>query len=504
MEYGSCVDWDRFGTREAGSRRTLIVGVALFSVISVAVFWQLFRDGGLTQPGQSLEGAHILAGCAAVSVLLAALLDWKVLLRTAIALPVVLLVGLAILSLLSGSWSITSELEADRYGFLIGSYAALCASAAVLASRFGPVPLLVLISALAIVSGAMGLWAFAELRLPMASRAEEFEIFPAGPFLYKNALSLTAAAALLPLLKRSVFDRREWPEVTVTVLSGLGLGIVTLVLALGGSDFSVVLSALLIACALIWPERIVGLSRQQVIGVAGTMVFIGVIGFLLFREVLTDQSGSGETRLSLIVLLVLATPAVAWLFGLGAPRIRDRVAALSLIGVLVASVAFTGVVLTSGQYGGGGDLTQTRRTYYDITIETAKLKPVKGTGAGSFQQASGATQVQRLSVQTRFAHTIPGEMWVELGLAGLVLSLLLYFAAFRASWRAFRISGAPLLIPLAVGFLLNGLIDWNWHFPAITALWAMALGGLTGLRLTADRPRDPEARSAQEVSEPSV
>jgi hypothetical protein len=91
-------------------------------------------------------------------------------------------------------------------------------------------------------------------------------------------------------------------------------------------------------------------------------------------------------------------------------------------------------------------------------------------------------------------------MWVELGIGGLLISVLLYLAAIRASWRAFRVPFAALLIPLVIGFLWNGLIDWNWHFAAITALWAIGLGGLVGARLG----NISGGASPDEVSEPDT
>jgi hypothetical protein len=91
-------------------------------------------------------------------------------------------------------------------------------------------------------------------------------------------------------------------------------------------------------------------------------------------------------------------------------------------------------------------------------------------------------------------------MWVELGIGGLLLSLLLYLGAFLLSWRVRALSGGALLIPLVLGFLLSGLIDWSWHMTAMTALWASGLGGLIGIRLagSADRNREERAEGQPE------
>ncbi|MGH2862782.1 MAG: hypothetical protein ACRDLT_14945 [Solirubrobacteraceae bacterium] len=38
--------------------------------------------------------------------------------------------------------------------------------------------------------------------------------------------------------------------------------------------------------------------------------------------------------------------------------------------------------------------------------------------------------------------------------------------------------GGPALAPLVVAFMLSNLLDWTWHLPGMTALWAVALGAL--------------------------
>lgn len=491
---------ERFRLREGESRRTLVIGATLSTMISLAVFWQLFRGGGFTDPGEPLNGAYVFAGCAGASLALAALLNWRALARAVVAFPVVALLSLALLSFLSSLWTTVPEVEAFRYGLLIFGYAAVCIAAAVLVHRFGPAPLVVLVAVTAVVAAGMGLWAFAFFQNPM-SYVSEFVQVPAGPFLYRNALALVAAAAVLPLMAGAIPRARDPLGIAVTVVTGLGLGVVTLVIALANSDFGILLAGAVLVFALVWPERILMADRQRTIGITITVLLIGLAGHLVFSEPFLQQADAGVTRMLATLFLVAVTPAVAWLASLIASRIPDR-AARGVVGATVmAGLVLAALVVLAGPYAGSSkDLTQARRSYYEVTIETARLEPLKGTGPGSFQGSSDQIQRERLSTQSRFAHTIPGEMWVELGLAGLVWSLLLYVAAFRASWWAFGAPFAALLIPLAVGFLLNGLIDWNWHFPAITALWAIALGGLTGVRI-ADRPTPvPKPRAETSLS----
>ncbi|MEX0621261.1 MAG: hypothetical protein WD181_06725, partial [Solirubrobacterales bacterium] len=446
---------ESFGVRGGSGPWKTVVGSALLATLACILFQQMERDGGLTQPGAALDGAWILFSGAMVSVVLAVLLDWKLCLRGLILLPVVLLAALAVFALVSGTWSISPELEADRYGLLIFSYAAICLSAAVLSSRFGPMPLIVLVVGASVAVGAVGLWAFALERLPLATVAEGV-LVPAGPFRYKNALALTSAAALLPLLRGISIEWRSLAEVTVFVLSSIGLAVCSLTVALSDSEFNLILAVLILAAALIWPASLISRSRQQAIGAVVVVVLVGIAGNLLYRKVLPAGVPEDSTRMVVMIALIASTPFVAWISGRLFRELPDRF--LRFLPALAVGMGLLGAMflIAGGAYSGtGGDLTQSRQAYYEITVETAKLNPIKGTGPGSYSDATVGLQAVKLFTTTRFAHSIPGEMWVELGIGGLIISILLYFAAVRASWRAFRIPFAALLVPLALGFQLN-------------------------------------------------
>ena len=488
------------GIKEGNSVWSMLLGSGLLAMLAFTVAQQLTRDGGLTQAGNPLDGAWMLVQCAAVSAGLAALLDWRLFLKSLVSLPVILLLALAALTLASGSWSIVLEAEAQRYGLLIFGYATVCLSAAVLASRFGPVPLIVLLVGISVASAAYGLWGFALERVPYAVESGGV-LTPAGPFRYRNALALTSAVALLPLIRGISIQGRSLPEVVVFLLSSICLGVCSLAVALSDSEFNLIFAILVLAAALIWPAALLSRSRQQAIGAVVTVLLLGVAGNLLFRNFLPAGVPEDSTRLVVMVALVVVTPLIAWLSGLLAGWIPDRLA--RLVPAIALGAGLLGVVflIAGGAYlGSGGDLTQSRLTYYEVSVEAAKQNPLKGTGSGSYASATIGFQAAKLSTTTRFAHSIPAEMWVELGIGGLLISVLLYLAAIRASWRAFRVPFAALLIPLVIGFLWNGLIDWNWHFAAITALWAIGLGGLVGARLG----NISGGASPDEVSEPDT
>jgi O-antigen ligase len=120
-------------------------------------------------------------------------------------------------------------------------------------------------------------------------------------------------------------------------------------------------------------------------------------------------------------------------------------------------------------------------------LDAAARRPLAGSGSATFLQATVLDQPGH-GRQTRFAHDLPLELWVELGALGLALGLGLYASCTRALWRA-RVTPALWLAGPAVGaFLVSNTVDWTWHLAGVGALFALALGAL------GDRPWDPSAR----------
>ena len=455
-------------------------GVVL--AIGYAVFVLLFRDGGLAQPGEGAEASWPILAPAIVAVFLAAVIDPRLTLRALLALPVLALIGLAVLAFASGSWTVVLPVEATRTGMAILAYALIAIAAAVSATRISTLPLAVLLVAVAVVAGAMGLWGFANYIEPLAV-INQGQLTPAGPFRYRNTLALLAASSLIPLVRWAAWDSKDPAALLLSAVAGLGLGVSIAVVATSGSDFAWLMAFVLIAIAVLFPERTLGMPRQRALGMVAASFVVAFASWLMFRKVLAGPPpGDVETRSFVMVCLVLVTPVLTWASSLGAARISDRVAtrlvqASAALAILTAAALFLVGPLAPG------DITQSRQAYYEATINTAVEEPIKGFGAGSYSQASIGEQLGLLGTQTRFAHSIPGEMWVELGIGGLLLSLLLYAGSFLLSWRTRLLSGGTLLIPLVAGFLFSGLIDWSWHMTAMTALWASALGGLIGVRL---------------------
>jgi O-antigen ligase len=197
------------------------------------------------------------------------------------------------------------------------------------------------------------------------------------------------------------------------------------------------------------------------------------------------------SRVSLALALLLGGLALAQRVG----RLRPAVAVTALAAAAVAgSVAF-GAAPNRGEGPAAGFL-HGRTDTWAAALETFADRPVLGTGADAFLAGSARHQ----DGQTiRFAHDLPLELLVELGLAGLLLALALYATTAATIWQGRRsVRIVWLLGPAAAVFPVTSLVDWQWHLAGAGAVWALAIGGLAGAVLSAQNtsgpPSPPEAR----------
>lgn len=191
--------------------------------------------------------------------------------------------------------------------------------------------------------------------------------------------------------------------------------------------------------------------------------------------------------LSAVVLsgsrLQLALALVVLAFGLAVVH-RDRLvtsrggvaAALAFLGC-AAVAAFT---LAPGQSNGslGVDLAHGRTETWSAAVDTARERPWLGSGTETFERASAANQG---GTAVHYAHNLPLDAWVELGVGGLGLVLCLYAAVGFAVWRARRRPEGWLFGVGAVVFLVSNLVDWPWHLAGLGAVWAVCLGGIVAV-----------------------
>jgi O-antigen ligase len=180
------------------------------------------------------------------------------------------------------------------------------------------------------------------------------------------------------------------------------------------------------------------------------------------------------------IALAGGAPVVAaWLAPWHTPSRRRRWTAIAAA-VAVAGTAL-GIAADRGAgCGCGGELSHGRTGIWRAGIDTAAERPVQGFGAGTFLVASREHQLDENRRPARFAHNLPLEAWVELGLAGLIAVLAWYAACGRLVLTAMRRANpaARLLVPAVAAFPLANLLDWPWELTGVGVLWAVAAGGL--------------------------
>jgi O-antigen ligase len=154
-------------------------------------------------------------------------------------------------------------------------------------------------------------------------------------------------------------------------------------------------------------------------------------------------------------------------------------------GQWIAIVASAAVVATAASVvadrgtGCQGDASHGRVGIWKAAVATASDRPLQGFGSGTFLAASRQHQLAHRPRPTRFAHNLPLEAWVELGVLGLLAVLAWYAAVGATVVRAVRRNPyAYLLVPAVAAFPLANLLDWPWHLLGAGMLWAVATGGV--------------------------
>jgi O-antigen ligase len=174
---------------------------------------------------------------------------------------------------------------------------------------------------------------------------------------------------------------------------------------------------------------------------------------------------------------VAAATAWPWIRARGGGR-TAWLAVVCVVGV--AGVAGANVAERVGGCAYAG-LTHGRTGIWKAAWRTARDRPVLGHGLESFAVASRAEQLRERDVPVQYAHDLPLEAWVELGVVGVALVLALYAAVALEVLRVGRVPAA-LLGPGALAFLVANLFDWPWHLAGSGVLWAIAVGALIASR----------------------
>jgi hypothetical protein len=469
-----------------GDQATLRPSVGEFvlaAALALPLIVTSFERAGFTASARS----HFVAAVA-VSLVPALFLDEARALRALRTPAIATLLALGLLAVLSATWTIGAPAAAVRWGFVIVAYGGLAVAAAVLAStRSGLLLLFGIVAALALVQGLVGLHAAAVRALPHAERIGG-SWRPGGSFEYPPALALLEVTALPILITTAVRGRA-----TFAGASALGLATAAAVLAISVSRTQVAIAVLIVVAAIVYPAVTHRGARRSAIAAAVLMVVAGVVVHEIVGGYVAPHAHAGGSGRWLWTLVALLACAVVWVplrrvverqpgrRSTRLPRWRPsaRVAVAAGLAVVLAAgaVEATSSPLTGRGIQPRGGFAHGRTHQWKAAVQTALDRPVAGSGADSYGQAS---LVHQGRPPVLYAHDLPLEVWAELGILGLLLVLCLYFFSALSIWQARAGPALWLAGPGAAAFLLTNLVDWPWHLPLAGAVFALTLGALAG------------------------
>jgi hypothetical protein len=460
-------------------------------LIAAAVAQVILGRGGFSVTSRVVFVA--LSALAAVAALTA---GGRVALQARREPVVVVLVALTGLGAASTLWAEGRPEEPLLWTLLTAGYAllALAAAATVDATNVRRA-VLVAICASAFVSGVVGLLGAATFSDPQAYRPTG-AWRPAGTLEYEPALALLEVFALAPLLRMLCIGGR------VALLAASPAVVAGAVLGLTHSRLGLALAFVVAASAIAFPRQTVRATRAKAVGAVALVVLAGVGARALLGGAVPLGAAAQDWRVVAVVLACVCAP-LAW-------AIVERATTRSSVAVLACAVA--GLVAAGSVSGFAGsaapdqpprpaavaaaehpphprirrlhtDLLHGRGGLWKAGMQAFEQRPLQGHGADGFLTATSDLQHRPI---TSYAHSLPLEFAVELGLAGALLAIGLYAFAVRAVWRARRTAAGWLLGVTTIAFLAANLVDWSWHIPGMGAAWAAATGALiAGARASA-------------------
>ncbi len=408
----------------------------------------------------------------------------------------------------SGAW-----VEANRTFMLLATFAAGAALA-----RLAPRRWRALLAGVLIAASAVSAYALLTKVFPASLAPDETFARLEQPFEYWNAVGLLAALGV-PCALWLGTRREGHGVVNALAVPILALLLLTILVAYSRGA----LAAVVVGCALwLWlvPLRL----RSAAILAPATLVAV-LVSVWTFSQNGLDKDmaplplrSDAGTEFGVLLLacgIVLFAAGLAIVFWRQArpisPGARRAWGIALLVALALVPVAGAGMLATTdrGLTGsishGWHSLTDpnantppndpsrltaigsVRARYWREAIEIFKAKPGVGVGAGGY--AIARTRVRHDTLDVKHAHGYLVQTAANLGIVGLLLSLVLFGAWITATLGAAglrRRSATPVgpseragLITLAtvvVVFGVHSLVDWTWFIPG-TALPAMLCAG---------------------------
>lgn len=438
--------------------------------------------------------------------LVATLVAWALVLVVAVAAPQVLpsswpgwaaLAGLALITIwtaVSFAWAPLAGVVTDNLLRHLLYLGALLAAIALLRDR----------RAARAVEPVLALGAFAAIAYGLSGRLLPSHINMLAsvkgggrleqPITYWNAEGLLAAMGLVLCIRLAGDESRALAGRAAAAGAGVVLSLgLYLTYSRGAIAAAVIGLVVLVAAA---PTR----PQLRALGLVLAGVAVVVTCAVLLPGVASAEGTPAQRQDDgWVMLAVLATTAIAVMAAsawLGAGELRGRrptgpvrsarrIPAVAGVALVVGLVGLVGSGLAErgepSEGRGAVRLTSVdsrRYDYWRVAVDAAVEKPLRGAGSGAFRViwlrerpvAEGALE----------AHSLPLEMWVELGLPGLAGLLLLVVGTVAAAARALRRRPALVAGPVAATsvWLLHATIDWDWQLPAVTLVALIVAGAL--------------------------
>jgi hypothetical protein len=487
----------------------LILGAALVAVAFGA-------EGGTELTRTTLTGVALVL---ASGIVIAAAFLWARPGRIRGMTTLLLFALLALLTAASVLWSIVPELtyvEAGRTFAYVAVFGAAVASAR-LAPRAAP-RLLIGVLIGAIVPAA---WALASRVWPATLAQHEVSNRVGAPFDYWNAVGCVAAMAV-PICLWLGSRRVGNPLLRVLAYPAMGVSVLAILLTQSrGAAAAAAVGAL--AWFILVPFRLRSLPVLLLPVGGASAVAAWALSKDPFSKSLQPLSAKeavagefGALVLLMVVLLVLVGAAVNTGVERRAPsaRLRRRVGIVAVaLACLLPLAAFTSVAFSERGIGdriheltsetdvapqeGGGRVfaaSSSRGKYWREAFRVFDDRPLEGVGAGAFEKARLRHRTD--ASITQHAHGWIPQTMADLGLIGLAVTTLLFFAWVltalsatalvprrlmrregdttplpRRDWDTDRVALVTLaLVPLVFG--IQSLLDWTWFIqePAVMAL----------------------------------
>ena len=324
-----------------------------------------------------------------------------------------------------------------------------------------------------------------------------FDVRLSYPLGYWNAFgALSAIGAVLAL--GIAADTRARPGVRVGAAAAGPLLIAAIYLSLSRGAWPS-LAAGVLALFVLSPWRLSVSLSALVAAVAGALA---ILALRSQPELLdgTRRTGPGADLFTLQLTALMCAAAVAQAL-LTVPDLRRRAARRTVAAVVALLAVGLGVAL--GPAGGASWVAQryeefrapapalaatgperlqstagARREVYAVALDGFRAQPLRGEGAGSFEERWRRTGSGGLFM--RDAHSLVLGTMTELGAIGLLLIAVFLGCVVRAARRCRRGGGALTRSAAAaagaavVTWFVHACVDWDWEMPALTGC-ALAL-----------------------------